>query len=323
VAAHFGGSRWHPQARTGFNSPLFNVLLFSTFWAIQIFVSKLGLTAGVHVVSYQVQSALVALGSLTVFVLPSIKAELVTLFEQQQGVFWRLFLANALHFGLGSGLSIIGIALTEAINAGFLVKLATLTTTLFAWLLLKERMTAFKALTLFVMLSGAYLLTTKAQTLLPRIGDLFILAACVCWSLGNVLIRKILRDQPVSAEAVTFIRPLAGLPVFLVLIWIVQLRPDWLGGLRDVLGWYAFTPSDMLYTLAGGLCLALTWSYLNRTLKIATASYMTMMSMVTPVIVSLLAILFLGEGMLPIQMAGAALIVLSGVATYYSDIAID
>ena len=46
-----------------------------------------------------------------------------------------------------------------------------------------------------------------------------------------------------------------------------------------------------------------------------------MMSMVTPVFVSILAIIFLGETLIPIQVAGIALILSSGVVTYFSRIA--
>jgi len=65
----------------------------------------------------------------------------------------------------------------------------------------------------------------------------------------------------------------------------------------------------------------MTWTYLNNTLKISSASYMTMMSMITPVIVSLLAIIFLGETLIWIQILGAGLIILSGVVTHFSSIA--
>ena len=65
----------------------------------------------------------------------------------------------------------------------------------------------------------------------------------------------------------------------------------------------------------------MTWTYLNRTLKVATASYMTMMSMVTPVLVSLLAIIFLGETLAWVQVAGAGIIISSGVFTYFSGVA--
>jgi drug/metabolite transporter (DMT)-like permease len=53
----------------------------------------------------------------------------------------------------------------------------------------------------------------------------------------------------------------------------------------------------------------------------ATASYMTLMSMVTPIIVSVLAMVFLDERLIGIQVVGAGIIILSGAATYISDIA--
>jgi drug/metabolite transporter (DMT)-like permease len=56
-------------------------------------------------------------------------------------------------------------------------------------------------------------------------------------------------------------------------------------------------------------------------LKVATASYMTLMSMVTPVIVGLLALVFLGESLVWVQVVGAGMILASGVVIYFSDIA--
>jgi drug/metabolite transporter (DMT)-like permease len=70
-----------------------------------------------------------------------------------------------------------------------------------------------------------------------------------------------------------------------------------------------------------GICLAGAWFYLNRTLKVATASYMTLMSMVTPVLVGILALSFLGETLVWVQGVGAVLIILSGTAISFSDIA--
>ena len=48
---------------------------------------------------------------------------------------------------------------------------------------------------------------------------------------------------------------------------------------------------------------------------------MTLMSMATPIIVSVLAFVFLGERLVLIQGIGAGMIVLSGVTIYFSDIA--
>lgn len=302
-------------------SPLFNVLLFSAFWALQIFFAKLGFNNDAEVLSFQVLSICVVLAILAVFLLPKVRVDLVFLFKHQQTLFWKLFFANGITAGLGTTLSLIGIALTNAVNAGFLVKMATVTTLLFAWIILNEKLTPLKILTVFVMLSGAYLLTTKGQVLLPRIGDLFILGACFCWSLGNVLVRKFLKSQPISPDVATMQKPIAGMSVLLVFIAVFGFFSTAFGNQSQVLSCCTFSLSYLPYAIGSGCCLAMAWIYLNRTLKVATASYMTLMSMVTPVIVGLLAFIFLGETLVWVQVIGAGMILLGGVVIYFSDIA--
>ena len=161
--------------------------MFSAFWAFQIFVAKLGFIAGAMVLPFQVVMVVTAMVTLAVLILPRSGPALGKLFKHHPDIFWRIFLANGIQAGLGTCLSIIGIALTDAINAGFLVKLATVTTILFAWLILKENLSGLKIAVVFVMLFGAYLLTTKGQSLLPRVGDLFILASLCLLVTGECL----------------------------------------------------------------------------------------------------------------------------------------
>jgi drug/metabolite transporter (DMT)-like permease len=295
--------------------------MFSTFWALQIFFAKLGFNAGAMALPFQILLLATATITLAVLILPRSGPDLGTLFRHHPGVYWRLFLANGLQAGLGTFLSIIGISLTDAINAGFLVKLATVTTIFFAWLLLEENLSGLKLIVMFVMLSGAYLLTTKGQSLLPRIGDLLILGACVCWSLGNVLVRKTLKTQAVRADVVTLQKPLASLPVFLILVGISVSSPVLPGDLKELMKCCTFSISSLPYAAGSGFCLAMAWIYLYRTLDVATASYMTLMSMATPLIVSLLALVFLDEKLVWVQVIGGGLIILSGAVTYLSDIA--
>ena len=296
-------------------------MMFSAFWALQIFVSKLGLNAGAKVLPFQVVISVTATIAIAILLWPKTNAPLRQLFKQRPALFWELFLANAIQAGVGAILNIIGIAWTDAINAGFLVKIATVTTVFFAWLILKESISGLKIAIVLLMLFGAYLLTTKGQTLLPKTGDLFILGACVCWSMGSVLVRKTLRTQAVNADVVTMQKPLASLPVFLVLIGISQFSPNLFGSLQLVLNCCTFSPNYLIYAIGSGICLALTWIFLFRTLSVATASYMTLMSMITPIIVSALALAFLDERLVLIQIAGGGLIILSGIAIYFSDIA--
>ena len=272
------------------------------------------------VLPFQAGMFIAAFATLIILLWSKTKSDLLHLYKDQPRLFWNLFLANAIQSGLGTCLSIIGIALTDAINAGFLVKLTVVTTTLFAWLFLKEKMSWTKVVVIIIMLSGAYLLTTKGQTLYPRIGDLFILGACFSWSLGNVMVRKALKDHPIKPDVVTIQKLTAALPVFLGLLGFSVFFPEKLWGLSQVLACCEFSPNLMPYALLSGFCLAMAWIYVYRTLKISTASYLTLMSMVTPILVSILAISFLGERFEWVQIIGAAMILLSGLAIYFSDI---
>lgn len=293
---------------------LINVTLFSVFWALQIFVSKLGFNAGAKAVPFTLQSAFVALIVLAIIVLPT---NLKHLLKIPKKVFLGLLLANAIHFGLGGFFSNSGVALTSAVNAGFLVKFALVTTILLAWIFLKEKMTFTKAISALIMILGGYLISTKGQTIIPQIGDVLIILACLSWSIGNILVRKAIKDSNISGDIVSFLRPVAGIPVFLLFIFLSPLYPP---QIRNVFTADYLNLSFLPYVLGSGIFTALLWIFLNRTLKVATASYMTMMSMMTSVFVAILAVSFLKEQIAFAQIFGGLLTIIAGVVIHYSDI---
>jgi len=295
--------------------------MFSTFWALQIFFAKLGFNAGALVLPFQLLITIIAFIVLAILILPGVRDQFSQLFKTQRPLFWNLYLANGIQAGLGTSLAMVGIALTDAVNAGFLVKFTTVTTILFAWVMLKERLSALKLVTVILMLLGVFLLTTRGQTLIPRPGDFFLIAACVCWSLGSVLIRKFLKDQPLNPDVVTMQKPLASFPVLLALVGIALVYVTLSGTPDKLFSCCTVTSVDLFYGLLTGFSLAMAWIFVYRTLKVSTASYLTLMSMLTPVIVSVLAILFLGESLVWIQMIGAGLILVSGIVIYFSDMA--
>jgi len=296
-------------------------MMFSTFWALQIFFAKLGFNAGAVVLPFQLLTTTIAFLVLVIVILPKVKSQLSQLFKNQRPLFWNLYWANGIQAGLGTSLALVGIAMTDAINAGFLVKFTTVTTILFAWIMLKEKLSALKVGTVFLMLFGVYLLTTRGQVLIPRPGDFFLIAACVCWSLGSVLVRKFLKDQPLQPDVVTMQKPLASFPVLLVLVGFSIVYTTTSGIPDNLLSCCSVSSPDLIYATLNGFCLAMAWIFVYRTLKVSTASYLTLMSMLTPVIVTLLAIVFLGESLVWIQVIGAGLIIFSGVVIYFSDMA--
>ena len=267
--------------------------------------------AGAQIISFQIQTALSALAALSLVMLPTVFRETHILLRGNPKLFWQLALGNGLHFGVGGTLYIIGVSLTEAINAGFLVKFSVVITTFLAWIFLREKMSWRKILNLALILVGIYLLTTRGERLYPKIGDLFILGACIAWSFGNILLRHGLRKNTVSTNLVSYLKPLSGLPIFI--LFVIFLPKN------NFIAHKEFTFEHLGYAIFAGFFLALTWVYLNHSLKGATASYVTMLSTATPVFVSILAIIFLNERFLFIQGIGGALILLAGISIYFSD----
>lgn len=291
-------------------SPFANVLLFSTFWAIQVFVSKLAFNAGAPVVPFTVQSLVISILLLGLYIL-AFKRE--KLFLIPTSILGGLLIASAIHGGIGGLLSNAGVSLTSAINAGFLLQFTTVTTSVLAWLIIKEKMTASKALTIAFIMLGTFFLVTKGHLSAPRIGDLLIILACLAWSTGNVLTRKILKNNKVDADVVSLFRPIAGLPIILASVVAAPLYPQ---QLQPAFQTNLLDTTFLGYATINAIFAILLWIFLNRTLQIASASYMTMMSSLTPVLVAILALAFLHESLAPIQWVGALLVMSSSFATY-------
>jgi drug/metabolite transporter (DMT)-like permease len=163
-------------------------------------------------------------------------------------------------------------------------------------------------------LSGIFLLATKGESITPHIGDLLILGACAAWSLGNVLVKKMLKYTPVSADVISFFRPVAGLPLLLVFILLAPLYPLHINQIFLV---NYFDLHYIIFSMLSGILTGLYFIYMNRTLKFASASYVAMMSALTPVLVTLLAVIFLKEAFSLIQLIGITLIIAAGMITHY------
>jgi drug/metabolite transporter (DMT)-like permease len=165
-----------------------------------------------------------------------------------------------------------------------------------------------------VMFVGVYFLTTEGKMIVPKVGDLLIIGAAMMWSAGAVTMRLLLRGNKVSGETATFVRSLITLPVVMFVVLVAPVLPSFAQGVFLV---NPFEFGYLSYGLIRGALSAITLIFLNRSLKISSASYNTMMSMMVPVMVSVLALLFLGERVSVMQALGGGLIILSGVGTHY------
>ncbi|HZV52246.1 MAG TPA: DMT family transporter [Candidatus Dormibacteraeota bacterium] len=202
--------------------PLANALVFTGCWGLQTLVAKVAYREGASVGVLAVVSVTITLIVLDAYAVLRHRAELRAL---RGRLLSRVLAANALHAGLGNLIALAGIALTSAVNAGFLMQCQAATTVVAARLALGERVTAAKTLSLVGLIGGAFLLTTGGRPQAPRLGDVLILTACGCWAAATVMLRPMLERRQVSAGVATALRPVAGLPVMLAAVAIAGALP--------------------------------------------------------------------------------------------------
>ena len=302
--------------RQSFTQPFANVATFSVLWALQIYLTKVAFLRGAQLGAFVFFSALATLLVCSVYFLPQHFAELRALRIKSQEAFLIMLLAGLVHYGLGGMFSTAGVALSSATSAAFLSKLSFVFTIGLAAIFLSEPLTRQKLSASALMLFGAYLLATQGRALAPGVGNLLVIIACICWSSGTILTKLALRRAHISGELISAVRPFVGSPFLLAYSLIV---PQFSAATRAVFGDSIWQPEILLFALGNGLLTVLTWVFLNRTLTVATASYMTMMSMMTPVIVAGLAFTFLDEKLALIQLAGAGMIISGAVVTHFTQ----
>jgi len=284
-------------------SPLINVLLFSIFWAVEIFVAKIAFLEGAQIMQFSIQSFLIALIILSIYVIP-------VKFKQFSKISLRtykwLIFANAILLGVGGFLGNAGIQLTSAINAAFLTQFSTVATTIFAWLILREKITKAKILSIIIILLGTFFLVTEGQLIAPHLGDIFIILACLAWSFGPVLIKKMIKTAFVDPDIATLLRPASGIPFLLL---IILFSPFYSPSFQEVFRVNIFEINLPFYVILNGVFLALTWIFVNRTLKVASASYTALLGSLTPILVAILALSFLNEKISIVQFIGILMII--------------
>ena len=292
-------------------SPLANVLLFSIFWAIEIFIAKLAFLNGAQVVRFSLQANFVALIIVFIYILPNKIKEFKKI--SFSTIRW-LLLGNAIILGIGGFLGNAGLQLTTAINAGFLSQFSTIATAIFARLIIGEKITKAKIISILTILLGTFLLVTKGQLIIPHTGDILILLSCLCYGLGPTIIKKKHKTTPINADLVAFLRPVAGIPTILLFMLLSPLYP---ASIQKIFQVNIFEADNVPYVILNGIALALIWIFVNRTLKIASVTYTALMSSLTPILVAILAIIFLNEKVDGIQLIGISLIIASSFIVQY------
>jgi len=183
--------------------------------------------------------------------------------------------------GIAYVAGIYGLQLSTSINYSFLIKSTLVFTILLAFFFLKEHMSLSKLTLMAIFIIGAYLISTGGKIIVPRVGDLLTLLAAFCFS-AAVVIQKPLTEK-INPNVIGWGRVFFAL-VFVAIV-IIALKVD------------VFKIAALGYVMVAGIMNAVLAVYINKTIAVSSASYLTMMSMTVPVINSLLGVALLNESM--------------------------
>ncbi len=279
------------------------VSLFSLFWSVNIILTRVILQRGVHPIQLSFQTLVGSAVMLLIFLLISNPKSLT---QGSKRSIWGAIISGAIGGGLANIVSNIGLNLSAAANFGFLIKTTTAFIVILAYFFLKEPLNKLKVGLVIAMLFGSYLISTKGGLLVPKIGDVFILLGAFGFGAATVINRAVLKKD-ILPNVVSFYRAAVGMVVSLIFLLIT----DGVSINLEIIHLIIFSSALQ----------ALVYIYLNKTLAVASASYLTIMSMSVPVVVLGMSVLFLGESFILPQIIGAILIVGGGILTQKTKVA--
>jgi len=275
------------------NPALVWVVMQIILTACMILLIKHVLDLGVEPLNFSYQILLTSVVYLLIYALIKEPKALLSVDKKSMII---IVLAGITGGAIAYGFGFLGLQESTAINYSFLIQTTVFFTPVIAFFFLKEHFKPFKILLIFMLLLGAYLVSTNGELILPKTGDLYILLGAIAVSSSVILTKISLRK--VSTLTFSMYRALFGglsLLLFLLLIGKANFEFNWY--------WIAIV----------GLVIAAGIYAMNKALEYGSASYMQMMSMSVPVITSVFAYIVLGESMTLIQAIGGVVIIASGV----------
>jgi len=210
---------------------------------------------------------------------------------------------------IGGGLAFLlffsGLKLTTSARAAFLHKTLPIFTTIFAFTILKERVSRKQLIALSLMLLGIlalYLGKVEPRTFWqnPSLGDLLVISAAILWAIENVVARKIMIAGE-SNFAVSFFRMFLGsMLLFSIAILLGKINVLLSISLTQIL--YIFISTSILF----GYVFCWYWS-----IKLINVSKASTILLLAPVISMIGGIMIFGEPTPLLQLIGSGFI-LSG-----------
>lgn len=276
-----------------FDKKLLYVIIFSFSTAFKIFFNKLALDRSANPLLYISQATLISLILLTIFII-------FKNIRYPKKISSIVLNHNIVFVGIFTGLTfIIGIyslELSNSINYSFLIKSSIIFIIIFGYFFLKEIIDKKKTLLVFTFIAGTYLIIIGNEVLKARIGDLLAILTALCFSVALIIQKSLTKKY--SPDLIAWGRIFFASILMSLLICITKIN------IFDI-------QVPKLVVLAG-IASTTEAIYLIKTVSISSASYLGMMSMMIPLINTLLGLIFLGELITSFQIIGAILIIFSG-----------
>ena len=265
----------------------------ASIWGGMYVVSKVVLDI---IPPFSLVSLRLLLGALTLAIVLIIRG-FPTLTRRQ---FWQVMGVGFVGYGISLSLQFLGTKLSTAGNGSLVTSATPAFVLIFAWILLKEKITTLRLMALFLATLGVVaVIDPRSAQLNPDLflGNLLLLGAALTWALYSVLVRKATQD--VEVLPFSLIAFLGGLPVSMPAgAW--ELNTIGVGEISlGIVGGVLFL---------GIISTALAMVLWNNAFTLVDANLASLTFFAQPVVGTLLGWLFLGEKITPLFLLGGLLI---------------
>jgi drug/metabolite transporter (DMT)-like permease len=225
--------------------------------------------------------------------------------------FWQVIGVGFVGYGISLSLQFLGTKLSSAANGSLVTSATPAFVLIFAWILLKEKITSLRLIALLLATLGVVaVIDPRSAQLNPDLflGNLLLLGAALTWALYSVLVRK--ATQALDVLPFSLIAFLGGLPVSIPAgAW--ELKTIGVGEINlGIIGGVLFL---------GIISTALAMVLWNSAFALVDANLASLTFFAQPVVGTLLGWLFLGEKITPLFLVGGILIGFGLVISSTSD----
>lgn len=217
-----------------------------------------------------------------------------------QKKFWQVFGVGFVGYGISLGLQFLGTKLSTAANGSLVTSSTPAFVLLFAWILLREKITWLRVIALLLATLGVIaVIDPRSAELNPDLflGNILLLGAGLTWALYSVLVKK--ATQNLDVLPFSLIAFLGGLPVSIP---------------AGVWEWKTIGFGEISLGVVGGVLFigivstALAMVLWNSAFAFVDASLASLTFFAQPVVGTVLGWLFLGEQITPLFLLGGFLI---------------